>query len=96
VIQREAWDTKCEEGVGQKMADVLAPGYQAFWTNKRKTLKSEYQKLVGEYPDAEAQLKQLFKVPCDIEDLAGYTPASVGESHDWTSIVNTVEETRAN
>jgi hypothetical protein len=32
----------------------------------------------------------------NIEDMAGYTPASVGESEQWSSIVNTVEENRAN
>jgi hypothetical protein len=52
----------------------------------------EYQKLVGQYPDKEAQLRQLFKVLCDIQGMAGYTPASVGESHDWTSTINTVKE----
>jgi hypothetical protein len=38
----------------------------------------------------------LFKALRDIEDVAGYTPASVGESQDWNFIVSTVEENRAN
>jgi hypothetical protein len=59
-------------------------------------LKSEYRQLLGQFPDAEAQLKQLFKVVCDIEDVAGYTPASVGESEQWSSIVNFAEENRQN
>jgi hypothetical protein len=62
------------------MAAVPLPGYQAYWTDKRRTLKSEYQELVAQYPDADAQLKQLFKLLCDIEDVAGYTPASVVDS----------------
>jgi hypothetical protein len=78
------------------MADIPVPGYQAFWTNKRKTFKAEFGKLVEQYPGAEPQLRQLFKVLCDIEDVAGYTPASVGESQDWSFIVSTVEENRAN
>jgi hypothetical protein len=41
-------------------------------------------------------LKQLFKVLCDIEDVAGYTPASVGDSDQWSSIVNTAEDNRQN
>jgi hypothetical protein len=77
------------------MVDASVPGYHAFWTNKRKMLKVEYQKLVRQYSDAEAQPKQLFKVLCDIEDTAGYNPASMEESHDWASIVNTVEENHA-
>jgi hypothetical protein len=41
-------------------------------------------------------LKQLIKMLCDIEDVAGYTPASVGGSDGWSSIVSTVEENRYN
>jgi hypothetical protein len=78
------------------MADVPVPGYQAFWTEKRVTLKSEYRQLLGQFPDADAQLKQLFKVVCDIEDVAGYTPASVGESQEWSAIVNTADENKQN
>jgi hypothetical protein len=73
------------------MADIPVPGYQSFWTEKRKTLKSEYRNLLEQSPDADAQLKQLFKVLCDIEDVAGYTPASVGESDQWSVIVNVAE-----
>jgi hypothetical protein len=57
-------------------------------------LKSEYRQLLGQFPDADAQLKQLFKVLCDIEEVAGYTPAPVGESEKWSSIVNVAEENR--
>jgi hypothetical protein len=72
------------------------PVYQAFWADKRVSLKSEYRQLLGQFPDADAQLKQLFKVVCDIEDVPGHTPASVGESEQWSSIVNTAEENRQN
>jgi hypothetical protein len=34
-------------------------------------------------------------VLCDSEDVAGYTPASVGESAEWAAIVNAAEENRA-
>jgi hypothetical protein len=78
------------------MADVPVPGYQAFWTEKRKTLKAESKRLLSQSPDADIQLKQLFKVLCDIEDVAGYTPTSVGDSAQWSSIVNTAEENRLN
>jgi hypothetical protein len=62
------------------MEDVPVPGYQKFLMNKRSTLKSEHQALVQQYPYADAQLKQLFKVLGDIEDGMGHTAASVGES----------------
>jgi hypothetical protein len=78
------------------MADIPVPGYQAFWIDKCKALKTEYKRLLNQSPDADAQLKQLFKVLCDIEDVAGYTPASVGDSDQWPSIVNTTEENRQN
>jgi hypothetical protein len=50
--------------------------------------------LVAKHSDAEVQLKWLFKILCDIECVAGYAPASVGESVEWTSIVNTAEDNR--
>jgi hypothetical protein len=53
------------------MADIPVPGYQAFWTTARKSIKGEFQRLVGQHPDAEEQLRQLFKILCDIEDVAG-------------------------
>jgi hypothetical protein len=62
------------------MAAIPVPGYRAHWTKKRQMLKSEYQWLVDEFLDTDAQLKHLFKVLWDIEDVAGYTPASVGDS----------------
>jgi hypothetical protein len=78
------------------MADIPMPGYQAFWTDTYKKLKSEFQQLIGQFPDADAQLKQLLKVIRDIEEMARYTPASMGESEQWSSIVSTAEENRQN
>jgi hypothetical protein len=57
---------------------------------------SEYRQLLGQFPDADAQLQQLFKVVCDIEDVAAYTPASVGKSEQWSSIVNIADENSQN
>jgi hypothetical protein len=79
-----------------KIADIPVRGYQAFWIDKRKALKSEYQRFLSQSRDADAQLKQLFKVLSDIEDLAGYTPASVGDRDQWSSIVSTAEKNRQN
>jgi hypothetical protein len=39
-------------------------------------------------------MQQLSKVLCDIEDLASYTPASVGESEKWAAIVSAAEDNR--
>jgi hypothetical protein len=49
---------------------------------------------MGQFPDAEAQLKQLFKVICNIKEMARLTPASVGESEQWSCIVSMAEENR--
>jgi hypothetical protein len=38
--------------------------------NKLSALKSEYRALVQQYPEADAQLKQLLEVLGDIEDMA--------------------------
>jgi hypothetical protein len=78
------------------MADIPVPGYQAFWTDTCNKLKLEYQQLIGQFSDADAQLKQLFKVIRDIEEMARYTPASEGESEQWSTIVSTAEENRQN
>jgi hypothetical protein len=51
---------------------------------------------VAQFPDADVQLKQLFKLLCDIEDVAGYTPASVGDSQECSSIVTAAEEDQVN
>jgi hypothetical protein len=77
------------------MADVTLPRYTKFWKDKRTTSRAEHQSLVAKYPDADAQLKELFKILCDIEVMAGHAPASVGESVEWTLIVNTAEDNRA-
>jgi hypothetical protein len=78
------------------MAAVPVPEYQAYWADMRRTLKSEYQQLVAQFPAADAQLKQMFKLLCDIEDVAGYAPASVGDSEQWSSIVNAAEDNQTN
>jgi hypothetical protein len=45
---------------------------------QKNYIKAEHQLLVAKYPEAEAQLKQLFKIMCAIEVVAGHAPASVG------------------
>jgi hypothetical protein len=78
------------------MAAVPLPGHQAFWADKRASLEAEYKTLIGKYPDADTQYRQLYRTLCAIEDVAGYTPAVVGENAEWTAIVSAAEENRAN
>jgi hypothetical protein len=72
------------------------PGYQAFWADKRASFEAEYKTLIGKYPDADTQYRQLYGALCALEDVAGYTPAAVGESEEWTAVVSAAEENRAN
>jgi hypothetical protein len=46
-------------------------------------LKPEYKVVIGMYHDAAPSMQQLLKVLGDVEDLASYTPASVGENKEW-------------
>jgi hypothetical protein len=77
--------------VVSKMGEVPVTRYQTLWMKKLSALKSEYQILVQQNPEANAQLKQLLMVLGDIEDVAGHIPASVGESAEWVAIVNAAE-----
>jgi hypothetical protein len=74
------------------MAEDPVPGHQAFWAKKCASLQSEYPALIEKYPDADIQYRQIFKVLCTSENVAGYTPSAVGESAEWTAVVSTAEE----
>jgi hypothetical protein len=65
-----------------KRAGVPVPTYQQFWADKRSAIKTKYRDIVSTHSDAAASMHQLFKVLCDIEDFASFTPSSVGESRE--------------
>jgi hypothetical protein len=56
--------------------------------DKRTSLNTEYNSLVGTHPDAAASIQKPLKVLCSIADLASCTPASVGEGEEWAAIVS--------
>jgi hypothetical protein len=76
------------------MTGVPVLAYQQFWMDKRMSLKTEYNSLVGTHPDAAASIQQLLKVLCSIEDLASCTPASVHESEECAAVVSSAEGNR--
>jgi hypothetical protein len=76
------------------MADVPVPAYQELWTDKWSSLTNEYKDITNKYPCAAPSINQLLKVLCDIENLASYTPVSVGESEEWTAIISLAEDNR--
>jgi hypothetical protein len=76
-----------------KMGDVPVPGFQKYWTHKLASLRSECHAIMNKYPEADSVVQQLYKVLSDIENLARCKPTKVGERSEWTSIVNSAEET---
>jgi hypothetical protein len=82
--------------VEPEMAGVPVPGYQAFWAKNRATLQAEYKEIKKQYPEAETQYRRLFDILCDIEDVASFTPAAVGESAEWAAIVSAADDNRDN
>jgi hypothetical protein len=76
------------------MAGAPVPTYQQFWADKRASLKTASKGIIAEHPDAAASLLQVFKVLCDIEGVAGFTPTSFGDSAEWAAIVSSVEDNR--
>jgi hypothetical protein len=67
------------------MADVPESGFRKF----------QCHAITNKYPEAASAVQQVHKVLSDTENLAGCTPAKVGESSEWPSIVSSAEENRA-
>jgi hypothetical protein len=78
------------------MADTTEPGFRKYWREKLSSLKSQCHDITNKYPEAASVVQQMYKLLSDIETLAKCTPAKVGESSEWTSIVSSAEENRAN
>jgi hypothetical protein len=78
------------------MADVPVPGFRKYWTQTLALLNSQCHAITNKYPEAGTVVQQVHKVlnNIEIEILAGCTPAE-GESSEWTSIVYSAEENRA-
>jgi hypothetical protein len=77
------------------MADVPVPVFWKYWTQMLTSLNSQCHAIAIKYPKP-GTVVQVQKVLSDIEILAGCTPAEVGECSEWTSIVNSAKENRAN
>jgi hypothetical protein len=77
------------------MLDVPVLVFWKYWTQKLALLKSKCYAFSLQ-PEAASVVQQVYEVLIDIENLAGCTPTKVGESSEWTSIVNSMEDNRAN
>jgi hypothetical protein len=78
------------------MADVPVTGFRKCGIQKLTSLKIQCHAITNIYPEATSVVQQIRKVLSDIENLAGCTPAIVGESSVWTTIVNSAEDNRVN
>jgi hypothetical protein len=76
------------------IAVVPVPPYQQFWADKQANLKKEFETNTKTHPDAVPCIQQLFKMLCDLEDLARITPVSVGKSEEWAAVIGAAEDNR--
>jgi hypothetical protein len=56
------------------------------------SLNFQCHSIMNKYTEAGTAVQQVHKVLNDIEILAGCTPAKVGQSSEWMSIVKSAEE----
>jgi hypothetical protein len=75
--------------------DVPKPGFQKYWRQALSLLKSESHARTNKYPEAVSVVQQVHKVISDTDILAKCTPARMGESSQWTTILKSAEENRA-
>jgi hypothetical protein len=75
------------------LANVPEPGFQKEWRQKLPP-KSECHAITNKYPEADSVVQQIRKLLSGIEILAKCRPARVGESSQWTTIMNSAEENR--
>jgi hypothetical protein len=71
--------------------DVLVPGFRKYWTQK-----PECHALMNKHPEVASVVQQVYKELSDNENLAGFTPAKVGERSECASVGSNAEENRAN
>jgi hypothetical protein len=78
------------------MADIPELGFWKYWRRMLSSLKSQRHAITNKYPEAASVVQEVHKVLSYIEILAECTPAKMGESSQWTSIVNSAKENRVN
>jgi hypothetical protein len=76
------------------MVDVSIPGFQKYWTQILAFLNSQCDAIMNKFPEAGSAVQQIHRVHSDIEILARCTPAKVGESSEWATIVNSGEQSK--
>jgi hypothetical protein len=81
--------------VSTKKADVTVKGFRKYWRQKPSSLISQCYGVMNMYPEAAYVVQEAYKALRSIEILAKCTPAKVGESSEWSTILSNAEENRA-
>jgi hypothetical protein len=74
------------------MVDVPVPVFRKYCTQERESLNSHCHAIRKKYPEVGSVVQQVHRVLNEIEIVGRCTPTKVGESPEWTTIVNSVEE----
>jgi hypothetical protein len=77
------------------MKDNPITGLRRYWTQKLASVKSEFHAVTNKYQEAASVVQQVYKVLKDTKNFARWSLAKMEESSETTSIVNSVEESRA-
>jgi hypothetical protein len=70
-------------------------GYEEYWKNEYKFLRTESKDLIAESPEGKDVIQHVLKTLSDIVSPASCTPTKVGQSGEWSRILNTTQEDRA-
>ena len=77
------------------MAEVPELEFRKYLRLELSTLISECHAITNKNPETASVVQQVQRVVSSIENLTKCTPARVGESSQWISVVNSAEENRA-
>jgi hypothetical protein len=78
------------------MADVPVRGFPKYWSQTLASLNSQYHAIKNKFREADSVVQKVHNIISDIKIFAGCIPTKVGGSSEWTTIVNSAEENRAN
>jgi hypothetical protein len=69
--------------------------YEEYWKNEYESLQTESKDLITESPEAKDVIQRVLKALNGIISQAFCTPTKLGQSEEWSRIVNTAQEDRA-
>jgi hypothetical protein len=66
--------------------------YEDCWKNEYDSLWTESKDLIAESPEAKDVIQCVLKALSDIVSLAFCMPTKIGQSEEWSKIVDTAQE----